>query len=113
MLDRLKARASLLFLVVLTSCVPAKPAQTPTALQLATGAVVLTDDALALAIEASPSEAWKTYLVALEGVAEAVRTNEDLCAGPLGTLATVASVAKCTRCLQLVDVLEGQLACRK
>jgi hypothetical protein len=109
-----KALAGLLMIGVFFGCGPAKA---PTALDVATAAVVVTDEALAAAIAAYPADAgtdmtpWDNRVAALKKAAEIVEAAGDLCP-MLPLLGTIAKEIGCTQCAAPIALAKEQLKCR-
>jgi len=109
-----KVLTGLLVIGVFCGCSPAKA---PTALDVATAAVVVTDEALAAAInadwgDAGPSgETWKARVEVLKKAAAIVESAKDMCpAIPL--LATLATEIGCKQCAAPIAMAKEQLKCQ-
>lgn len=103
---------TILALSMVVGCSPS-PAKQPTAVDLATAAVNLTDEALAFAIEASPPgnlPEWERRVALVRHAAQAVEQGKDLCQAK-DDLALVAALVSCGKCLTVIEALEGQLQC--
>lgn len=102
----------LLFTLFIASCAP--QAKAPKPANLTAAAIVLTDDALAVAIAAQPAGVdmmpWEARVSALEGVADATRSNADLCPH-IATLQGIATDVQCTVCARAITTLTEALKC--
>jgi hypothetical protein len=100
----------LLLALLLSSCVP----KTPTTTDVATTAVVLTDDALAVAIAVQPKGAdftvWEDRVAWLEQAADAVRNSQSLCPH-VGKLRSVAEGIGCTKCTAAIETARKAIPC--
>lgn len=99
--------------LLLASCAP--QAKSPTATDVATTAVILTDDALAIAIAVQPSgfdrEPWRARVAALKAVADTVESGGQVC--PLmPSLASVATDIGCSKCLVAIVAAKEALKCQ-
>jgi hypothetical protein len=99
--------------VLILACVGCGPAKAPTAIDAAKAAIVLTDDALSVAITTA-DDATATKLVELvpkvELAARAVRISADACP-TLPDLAEVAVALKCDKCSVAIELAKKELAC--
>ena len=91
------------------SCAP-RPVEPPSRIEVATMAVNWTDEALALAIEASPQRDWEPAVRAVEAAAIAVRRREDVCEA-LPALQLVASTVRCEKCFDAIAAAKEALEC--
>lgn len=108
-----------LALPLLTACGGGQSATVPpSAYDVATAAVNVTDTALAAAISvAAPVpdadvEAWQKRLDALERAAAAIRARGDVCEALPG-VASVATQIGCAECLRIVIAVERELSCSR
>jgi len=112
--NKVKATIPLLWLAIATSCTQAKA---PTALDVATAAVVITDEALSAAITAYPADAgtdmapWESRVAALKKAAAIVESAGDLCP-MLPLLGVIASEIGCTQCAAPIALAKEQLKCQ-
>jgi hypothetical protein len=100
-----------LALILATACTPA---EAPTATDVATAAIVLTDDALAVAIAVQPDgfdrQPWEDRVAIVEAAADAVGKSAQLCPY-VKPLQAVASDILCARCSLAVSALKEALKC--
>ena len=97
-----------------TGCASRPP--TPTAKDITVAAIVVVDQALAVAIDLAPADAgtdpvWEQRVAALEGAAKLVKTTQDVCQ-VLPTLTTVSEGIHCTECLKTIQTTREQLSCQ-
>jgi len=110
MASKLKANAALLLIAIgFVACVATKPA-TPTTVEIATAAVNLTDEALAVAIQADPTREWLPEIIAVERTMNAIRCRGDVC-DTLPALQLVATTTQCEKCFELVAAAKDALSC--
>jgi hypothetical protein len=109
-----KILSGLLVFGVLFGCTQAKA---PTALDVATAAAVVTDDALAAAIASYPADAgtdmapWDARVAALKKAVAIVEAAGDLCP-MLPLLGTIAADIGCTQCAAPIALAKEQLKCQ-
>ena len=105
------ARLTILSLAMAVGC--SRPPKQPTAIDLATAAVNLTDEALAFAIDASPPgnvAEWQRRVALLDSAKRAIESGNGLCTAK-DDLALVASLVSCGKCLAVIEALEVELKC--
>lgn len=97
--------------LLLAACSPAK---SPTATDLATTAIVLTDDALTIAIAVQPKgfdrTIWEDRVAWLERAAYAVENSRSICPY-ISSLHAIASGIKCAKCTLAIDAAKEQIKC--
>lgn len=100
-----------LLLLAAGACAPAK---SPTAIDVATTAIILTDDALQVAITAQPKgfdlAPWRARVVLLEQAADAVENSQSLCPH-LPAVRAIAETIACTKCLTALELAKEGLKC--
>lgn len=99
--------------LLLASCVP--KAKAPTATDVATTAIVLTDDALAVAIAVQPTDGfnasvWDDRVAWLEQAADAVRNGKSVCPH-VQSLKAVAEGIGCAKCTDAIEVARKAIPC--
>jgi hypothetical protein len=102
----------LLLALLLAACAPAKG---PTATDVATTAIVLTDDALAVAIAVQPianfdAAVWDDRVAWLEQAADAVRNGKSVCPH-VAKLNAVAAGIGCAKCVDAIEVARKAIPC--
>jgi hypothetical protein len=100
--------------LLFASCVP--KAKGPTATDVATTAVVLTDDALAVAIAVQPAAGfdaavWDDRVAWLEQAADAVRNGKSVCPH-VASLRAVAEGIGCAKCVDAIEVARKAIPCK-
>jgi hypothetical protein len=103
---------ALLLALLLASCASAKA---PTATDVATTAIVLTDDALAVAIAVQPTNdfdatVWDDRVAWLEQAADAVRDGKSVCPY-IAALRAVAEGITCAKCVDAIEVARKAIPC--
>lgn len=98
--------------LLLAACTPAKG---PTATDVATTAIVLTDDALAIAIAVQPTTGfdaavWDDRVAWLEQAADAVRNGKSVCPH-VQSLKAVAEGIACAKCVDAIEVARKAIPC--
>ena len=107
-------RLALLIALTFCGCVPR--AKAPTPIEAATAAVNLTDEAMAIAMNALPPQTpaqlvvWEDRVRWLEDAAAAVRTAKNSCSA-LARVITVADAIACKPCAAAVESARKGLAC--
>ena len=100
-----------LLLLAAGACAPAK---SPTATDVATTAIVLTDDALTVAIAVQPEgfdrAPWRARVELLEQAADAVENSQSLCPH-LPAVRAIAEAVACTKCLTAIELAKESLKC--
>jgi hypothetical protein len=98
--------------IILASCTP--KAKAPSPADLATAAIVLTDNALAVAIAVQPAgfdrQPWEDRVAIVEAAADAVGRSAQLCPY-VKPLQAVASDILCAKCSMAVTALKEALKC--
>jgi len=102
-------RTYALIALLAAGCLPRR-VEAPTPIETATAAVNLTDRALALAIEADPSQGWEQTVRAVELAADAVRRRDKVC-DTLPALQLVASRVKCEQCFRMIAAAKDVMQC--
>lgn len=105
------ARLTLIALAMAAGC--SRPPKQPSAVDLATAAVNLTDEALAFAIDASPPgnvAEWRRRVALLDSAKRAVEAGKGLCTAK-DDLSLIASLVSCGKCLAVIEALESELKC--
>jgi hypothetical protein len=98
--------------LILASCAP--KAKAPVAIDVATTAIVLTDDVLAVAISVQPKgydrEPWAKRVAALKAASDALEMGQSLCPH-ISALQTIAGDISCAKCSMAITAAKDAFKC--
>jgi hypothetical protein len=98
--------------LILESCAP--KAKAPAALDVATNAIILTDDVLAVAISVQPKgydrEPWAKRVALLKAASDALEMGQSLCLH-IGALQTIAGDISCAKCSMAITAASEAMKC--